>query len=71
MVVQFRGLAGRPADQPDIDVIVGVDPRRPALDRVPLRGEQMVVPPVEDVGDALVGDPQQVGRAKPGGQMGP
>ena len=61
MVVEFGGLARRPADQPDVDVVVGVQARRPAMPFVPDLREQVVVATVEDVCDALVGDAEQVG----------
>ena len=66
--MQFGGLARNPADQPDVEFVVAVQPGEPAVvGRDAGRRQQVVIAAVEDVVGVLVGDVQQVGQSKPRG----
>ena len=53
MVVQFGGVAGHPADQPYVEIVVAVQPGEPpAVGGQAGPGQQVVVQPVQDVGGA-------------------
>jgi hypothetical protein len=71
MVVQFGRAVGYPADQPDIEFVVAVQPGEPTLGggRTSCR-QQMVVVAAENVVGEPIGDVQQVGWTQAGGSQG-
>ncbi len=72
VIVQLGVPVRRPADQPHIDLVVGQQAGGPAFLGRPaaVGGQQVVVAAGQHILGAFVGQPEQVGRAQPGGQGG-
>ncbi len=68
VVVQLGAMPGHPADQPDIDFVVTVQPGEPTVvGGHTARRDDLVVAAAEHVVSGSVGDVQQVGQPQPGG----
>lgn len=68
VVVQFGVAFGYPADEPHIDVVVRMQASGPTIERREGVGNEVVETAVEHAVRSLVGQSQQIGRAKAGRQ---
>ena len=66
--MQLGAMPGHPADQPDVDFVVAMQPGEPAVvGGHTARRNDVVVTTAEHVVSGPVGDVQQVGQPQPGG----
>lgn len=68
VVVQFGVAFGHPTDEPHIDVVVRVQAGGPTVERREGVGDEVIETAVEHAVCSLVGQTQQIGRAKAGRQ---